>query len=282
MSTSIVQLCHDRDEAGGTFKLLPIRNVLKSASQAEKRDTHSAPSLTANTLAYGILFLTVNRNVQDWIAEELSEILTSEDPSQWAYDQVLPKLKWCQAIMLEPLRLFSTITEIPKDTEQTAQTLRLSNRILEIPPHTAVLSSLLATHGRPKYWDNDSCLWRPSRWIVTSGLAFDDAGTELKTTERLASEALIQPEKGIYFPWAEGARYCPGKKFSLAEFVAIIARILRSYIVSPLHEGNEDEDSANKRILGLIDDSCQGLLIHIREPEKAALMVERRTCDILE
>ena len=61
------------------------------------------------------------------------------------------------------------------------------------------------------------------------------------------------------------------------EYVAVLARLFASCTVRPVLEPGEDVDGARRRILGLIEDSCQGLLIHVREPEKAALVWERRS-----
>jgi cytochrome P450 len=55
---------------------------------------------TANTLAYGILFLAANRDVQDWVFEEIREILSHERHETWGYDDSFPRLKRCQAIMV--------------------------------------------------------------------------------------------------------------------------------------------------------------------------------------
>ena len=149
---------------------------------------------------------------------------------------------------------------------------------MTIPPNTAVLPSLLATHRLAKYWGTDSCSWRPARWISSwCGQGGNGATAPHKNLgERLDSEVLLQPPKGTYFPWAEGARYCPGKKFSLVEFTAVIARLFRTQAVTPLMEREENLEAANRRLLGLIEDSCQGLLIRVREPERAALVWKKR------
>ena len=55
---------------------------------------------TANTLVYGILFLAANPSVQDWIWQELREVLPEDDSSLWNYEQCFPRLKRCQAIMV--------------------------------------------------------------------------------------------------------------------------------------------------------------------------------------
>ena len=55
---------------------------------------------TANTLVYGILFLAANRDVQDWIFEEIREILPHERHETWGYEDSFPRLKRCQAIMV--------------------------------------------------------------------------------------------------------------------------------------------------------------------------------------
>lgn len=52
---------------------------------------------TAKTIAYSLLMLTVHPEVQDWVAEELRELVPAD--GVWEYD-VFPELKRCKAILV--------------------------------------------------------------------------------------------------------------------------------------------------------------------------------------
>jgi cytochrome P450 len=55
---------------------------------------------TANTLAFTMLLLAANPEVQDWIAEELQEMTESSETESWDYSILFPKLKRCRAVLV--------------------------------------------------------------------------------------------------------------------------------------------------------------------------------------
>ena len=55
---------------------------------------------TANTLAFSMLLLASHPKVQDWIGEELKEIVKDTDSEAWKYEELFPKLKRCRAVLV--------------------------------------------------------------------------------------------------------------------------------------------------------------------------------------
>ena len=55
---------------------------------------------TANTLAYAILLLAAYPEVQDWVGQELEEILPDSSSETWRYEQLFPRLKRCLAVLV--------------------------------------------------------------------------------------------------------------------------------------------------------------------------------------
>lgn len=53
---------------------------------------------TANTLAFSMLLLAAYPEVQDWVAEELQQLLPVGE--KWEYSALFPKLKRCRAILV--------------------------------------------------------------------------------------------------------------------------------------------------------------------------------------
>jgi hypothetical protein len=54
---------------------------------------------TANTLAFSMLLLAANPDVQDWVAEELQELTPANE--KWEYSDLFSKLKRCRAILVK-------------------------------------------------------------------------------------------------------------------------------------------------------------------------------------
>lgn len=55
---------------------------------------------TASTLAYGILLLAAHPEWQNWVAEELDQVLDQPSSEKWDYERVFPRLKRCLAVMV--------------------------------------------------------------------------------------------------------------------------------------------------------------------------------------
>ena len=64
---------------------------------------------TANTLAFAIVLLAAEPEWQEWIAEEITQVLGDEStPQSWKYEQSFPRLGRCLAVMVcSPVRLLS-------------------------------------------------------------------------------------------------------------------------------------------------------------------------------
>jgi cytochrome P450 len=55
---------------------------------------------TANTLAFSMILLAANPEVQDWVAEELQEVTKNGDSERWDYSVLFPELKRCRAVLV--------------------------------------------------------------------------------------------------------------------------------------------------------------------------------------
>lgn len=60
---------------------------------------------TANTLAYSMLLLAAYPEVQDWVGEELNNILQGSNIETWEYKDLFPRLKRCQAVLVSSASL---------------------------------------------------------------------------------------------------------------------------------------------------------------------------------
>lgn len=217
---------------------------------------------TAHTFTFSIYFLAANPDVQAWVREEIQQVLGDSD--EWSYKEHFPRLKRCLAIMNESVRLYTPVP-VAKWTHETAQELDVGNgKTVVLPPDTMVIPSYASVHTDPRYWGSDSLKWRPSRWI--------ENGSNASNKPQPGQEELISPRPGTYLGWSEGARDCPGKKFSQVEFVATMATLLKEWRVDPIQQQGESPEAARRRVEHLIeDDSWPVLILQMLHPERAPL-----------
>lgn len=181
-------------------------------------------------------------------------------------------LEYCLALtdafsQLEKLRLWDPLIATAKRTGPTPTRLTINGKEMAIPSDTHVISNINAIHSHPRYWGSDSLVWRPSRWILSS----PGDGTAL------SGEQLLTPSKGLYVPWSEGARVCPGKKSGQVEFVASTVTLFRRNRLEVVPEVGESAQAARNRALAAVWDSAIVLLLQMRKAESVGLRwVERR------
>ena len=155
------------------------------------------------------------------------------------------------------------------------QPLEINNHSLEISSDIIVMSSLLALQTDPQHWGADSLMWRPSRWITCPPSETDNTTLPNRSSslgDKLEQENIMQPAPGTFFPWVDGARICPGKQFAQVETVAVLAGLLRTKSVKPAIQEGEDITKARQQMLDMVNDSVQGLLLHIRDPTRVPLV----------
>ncbi|KAK2593318.1 hypothetical protein QQS21_008961 [Conoideocrella luteorostrata] len=217
---------------------------------------------TAHTLTFIFSFLAANPVVQDWLNEEILQVFGERcsREAEWDYNADFPRLKRCLAVLMETVRLYTPVP-VAKWTGSSAQTLKVNDKTIVIPPGTMVLPSYSAIHTHPRFWGPDPLVWRPSRWIIDSS----------------EGEELMVPDRGTFISWSEGERSCPGKKFSQVEVVAALATVLREWKVEPVKRHNESITDARSRLLHQIEnDSAQVLLLQMLHPERAPLVWRKR------
>ncbi|KAF7863256.1 hypothetical protein EAF04_007338 [Stromatinia cepivora] len=115
---------------------------------------------TANTLAFSMILLAAHPKVQDWVAEELKEVIKDPKNDILEYEKVFEKLNRCRAVLLETLRQLPPIMALPKWSNDKPQMIQVERKTIIIPPQTGVTSSVLAIQMHPKYWQ-DPLLWNP-------------------------------------------------------------------------------------------------------------------------
>ncbi|KAF1963767.1 cytochrome P450 [Byssothecium circinans] len=228
---------------------------------------------TANTLAYAFALLACWPAVQDWVAEEIDDVVGDGD---WdggvVYEEVFPRLKRVLAVMYETLRLYGPVPRIPRAVPHPNTTLPLSSPTssssITIPANTELTLQLHAMHTSSSNFANPT-VWDPKRWISSSTPNSSPPG------ESFIHAGISQG----YAAWSHGPRICPGMKMAQVEFVAVLGTVLRGVRVTPAVTGDDEvgEEGARDVVLGLVRESAaRGPTLSFERPGEVCLRVEKR------
>ncbi|CAG8959242.1 hypothetical protein HYFRA_00012600 [Hymenoscyphus fraxineus] len=232
----------------------------------------SGHDTTANTLAFAVMLLAANPDVQSWLREEVFTVVGNKNVEDWDYS-LFEDLKRCQAVLFETLRLFAPITGLPKVASKVIETFRVGDNIFSIAPGIETFPMLLGIQTDPRYWV-DPYVWRPSRWIIGSdAAAAPGAG--------MTMEQLFVPQRGTFFPWSEGPQNCVGKRFSQVEVVAFLACLLKENHIFPKPKVGETEIDARKRAQDCANDVNYNFLLKMSHPSRVKLGL-RKLKDLVE
>ncbi|KAL5431202.1 hypothetical protein PMIN07_009928 [Paraphaeosphaeria minitans] len=224
---------------------------------------------TAIVLNHLLVNLAAHPDSQEWVAEEIRHYLPDNDRTTWAYT-TFPKLKRCQAVIMEALRLAHPLGQLVKGTGAFPQTIQIGSRAVTLPPNTVIQLSLAAMHTHPTYWGQDPLQWNPSRFITTPP-------TDAIVNAPIEAEILASDTAPHFLPWATGQRVCPGRKFSQVELVAALAVLLRDHVVSPQPNAGESLEAARKRVFATgLEIEHEGSILHEMRHSKSIALTWRR------
>ncbi|RMZ73656.1 cytochrome P450 3A7 [Pyrenophora seminiperda CCB06] len=237
---------------------------------------------TSITLSYTLALLAVYPQVQDWLMEELNEVIQSRLSGFMDYATVFPRLKRTMAVMYETLRLYGPSPPLPRspfpantnpDIPISDPKAKGSTSYIKLPPNTQLMLNSWASHTSAEHFHNP-LIWDPKRWVQ----AHDVSPNEPVSVKNLAAEELKHPGSGSgFFAWGTGPRICPGMKFSQVEYCGVLSSVLQRVRVEVVGDSEEDKDKARERVMSVLRDSCADpLLLHIRRPEKLKLRILQR------
>ena len=151
---------------------------------------------------------------------------------------------------------------MPKTTGRHHQPLVKDSQDCIVPPHTDIIINVRSLSTDPSFWGSDSLVWRPERWLTSprsqSG-GFDE-------------ETLVEQRPGVFIPWAEGPRNCPGKKFAQVEFIGAMTTLFRNHRVRPVLKKGETAEDGRKRLMQMADTSAlTAITLQMRHPKSVNL-----------
>ncbi|KAI1622719.1 cytochrome P450 monooxygenase [Exophiala viscosa] len=212
---------------------------------------------TANTMAYALAFLATFPKWQDWIYEEISQVVGDREVEYLEYADIFPRLPRCLALMFETMRLFPPLVHIARTTDKNHDvTITTSTRSYLIPRGTNIYISTVGLHRDKSTWGKDAQTFRPSRWII------DETITPDSPTSTIAN--LKTMPKGTFVPWSTGPRSCPGMKMSQVEFVSVFMTIFRRYRCEAVRlDTNETDEQVQGRFEAVMEDSAPRLTLQM-------------------
>ncbi|KAE8378309.1 putative cytochrome P450 oxidoreductase [Aspergillus bertholletiae] len=216
---------------------------------------------TANAIAYGLIVLALEPELQRRIAAEVDGVWSraaEQGRSELTYQFDFPELQYMYGFMYETFRLYPGVTLITKMCH-AAQPICVGSTTHILPPGCRVYLSAPGVHYSEKCWDNPKEL-RPERWSETYSFGDKNAGSAAAAPNPAKSQvktAAIAADKtrqmrGTLLTFSDGARACLGRKFAQAEYMAFFAVLLHKFEVT--FADGVDRDQARRDL----DLKCAG------------------------
>ncbi|XP_037937506.1 probable cytochrome P450 28d1 [Teleopsis dalmanni] len=186
----------------------------------------------ANVISHFLLLLSRNDRVQEKLRQEL--INTAEDIT---FDELneLPYLDQC---LHESLRIFPPLTILFKICTEEITLENSNNSKVTINPDDVVCISSYSFQHDADFYENPEDYW-PER--------FDEAFGGLRKYR----------EMGVYLPFGDGPRICPGMKLGLVEAKVVIWKTLRNFKLKPSERTRKDNKIMSSSFLLTVDGNIE-------------------------
>ncbi|KAF9884797.1 hypothetical protein FE257_001213 [Aspergillus nanangensis] len=230
---------------------------------------------TETSLRFAFVLLALHQDVQQWMYEGIIDATRGEeaddDPAQWDYASLFPKLVTPLCVMLEIMRLYPPVVTVPKWTGSTPSHIHYSGRSILLSPDLNINLNMNGLHYSTEYWGADAEQFSPVRWDATNHDSFLARNADLPglTAPGLEYRTVHRPVRGAYIPFSDGFRACLGKKFAQVEVVAALAVVFRLYRVR-LVAGEGAVEQARRALEGSVSVVTLGMV------EEVPLVFERR------
>ncbi|KAE8324192.1 cytochrome P450 [Aspergillus sergii] len=220
---------------------------------------------TAVSLRFALVLLALNQDAQEYLYEGIREATYDEphNPVEWDYRRLYPKLVSPLCVMLETLRMYPPVVDIPRWTGDSAVNITYHNQPYLLPPHVYVNVNASGLHYSEEYWGPDAAVFlakNEGRGLSGPGLEYD---------------TIHKPVRGSYIPFSDGFRSCIGKKFAQVEFVVAMAIIFRQYRVMLARSNErETENDLRRRAEKVLGESTAFITLSMRD--EVPLLFQKR------
>ncbi|XP_017063045.2 probable cytochrome P450 28d2 [Drosophila eugracilis] len=157
---------------------------------------------TALVLSHTLLLLGRNPEQQQKVREEIGK-------ADFTFEQ-LTELPYLEACINETLRLFSPQTAARKLVTEPYDIVTKNGDTLRLSPGDVVIIPVKAIHHDPQYYENPQA-FKPERFLEVNGgvKKFRD--------------------QGVFLPFGNGPRICPGIRFGMTQLKAALVEIVRNF-----------------------------------------------------
>ncbi|XP_006455974.1 hypothetical protein AGABI2DRAFT_121882 [Agaricus bisporus var. bisporus H97] len=182
---------------------------------------------TAHTLSYTFALLALYQDEQEKLYQHIKSIV--KDFRAPVYSD-MPLLTRTLAVFYETLRMFPSVTHIPKrsaeDTLFTIINAKNEMVTVPVPKGTDVSIDVPGLHNNPKYWDDPST-FKPDRFMKPDW------------------------NRDAFLPFSGGPRACLGRRFAETESVVVISMLISQYKITVKEEpqfANESFEMRKERL----------------------------------
>jgi cytochrome P450 len=203
---------------------------------------------SANIAHLSLLFLAIELEQQAHMQKDIDSIAGTRSSEDWSYETDLGRFwnSMIGATINETLRLMPPIIDVPKIVRDAPQPLTFDGKTASVPTSTMIHISAVGVQRNPRYWPHSASKlsskkhdlddWVPERWFSSTKKTAEkttssDSGSEdgENTASFDTTDGLLVPPKGVFMPFSEGARACPGRRFAQVEITAVLAVIFNTY-----------------------------------------------------
>ncbi|KAJ9658466.1 hypothetical protein H2201_007785 [Coniosporium apollinis] len=145
------------------------------------------------------------------------------------------------AALLENLRLFPPVANLPRRTVRPQRLQLGDGRTVTVPADTEVNITIGTAHRNPNQWPrydledaDDLHKFNPGRWMRsdrTKEIGVDGGHHIDARAEERKDSGYRRPQKGAFLPFGEGMRACPGRRFARTEIMAVLAVLLSEHSI---------------------------------------------------
>lgn len=197
---------------------------------------------TANAITYGLITLALRQDLQDKVMAEIDGVYEeahSAGRTSLTYAEDFEKLDYTFGFMYETFRLYPSVTIITKMvSKSTFITVYPENeppRQHLLPAECRVYLNVNAVHYHERYWPEPLEI-KPERWMNETTVQ----GHKNPSDKKVDASDRARQVRGTLMTFSGGARGCLGRKFAQAEYISMLATLLREYRVV-LGEGREPD-----------------------------------------
>lgn len=195
---------------------------------------------SANAITYGLITIALRQDLQDKVITEIDDVYEeahSAGRTELTYADDFEKLEYTFGFMYETFRLYPSVTLITKmvskPTSITVYPEKDQPRQHLLPAECRVYLNVNAVHYHERYWPEPLEI-KPERWMNEITVK----GQNRTNDKKVDASDRARQVRGTLMTFSGGARACLGRKFAQAEYISMLATLLREYRVV-LGEGME-------------------------------------------